>query len=276
MIGVFDSGVGGLSTLKHLLRILPEYDYLYLADSLRAPYGGKSEESIYKYTKESVDYLFKNGAKVVLLACNTASFVALRRLQKEYKDDKKILGVAIPTAEKALSSSRYGVIGVVGTRQTISLNGFEKVLKEKIDDFYRPNEKKARLVPLVFSKACPLLVPLIEEGWEKKPETKMILKKYLLSLKSSHVDTLVLGCTHYPLISSLFQKIMGKNCTLIDSGLVQAESFQDYLSRHEDLEKILSKNKKRVFLTTDSSDHFIFQAKKFLGFSIKASSVSFP
>ncbi len=270
MIGIFDSGAGGLSTLRRLLEIAPEYDYCYFADSLRAPYGGKSEAQIFKYTKESVDALFELGTKIVIMACNTASFTSLRKIQAIYGAEKKVLGVPIPTAEAALKASRYGVIGVVGTKSTIASKGFETTLQKKEAEFYHPTEKKARTSIQIFPKACPLLVPLIEEGWEKKPETKMILKKYLLPLKSCHIDTLILGCTHYPLISPLFQKIMGKNCTLIDSGKVQAEELVKYLSRHPEVETTLLKNKKRLFYTTDDPQHFEVQAQKFLGQNIRA------
>lgn len=274
MIGIFDSGVGGLSSLKKLLEICPEYDYIYFADSLRAPYGGKSPELIYKYTKESVEALFEKGAKIVILACNTASIIALRRLQSEYGETKKVLGVVIPTAEQALSSSRYGVIGVTGTKTTISLHAFQQELERFAPEFYTPKEKKSRKTIQVFEQACPLLVPLIEEDWEKKPETKMILKKYLLPLKSCHVDTLILGCTHYPLIKKQFQKIMGKNCTIIDSGEAQAHALKKYFLNHPEIEQQLSKEKKRIFLTTDNPEHFNKKAKKFLGITIKAEQYS--
>lgn len=271
MIGIFDSGIGGLSMMRRLLEICPEYDYCYFADSLRAPYGGKSEDQIFKYTKESVDALFTMGATLVVLACNTASLVSLKKLQAIYPE-KKILGVVIPTAEEALKKSRYGNIGIVGTKYTIASKGFDDALYEREKKWYLPKEKKAKASIQIFSQACPLLVPLIEEGWEKKPETKMILKKYLLKLKSCHVDTLILGCTHYPLIAPQFQRIMGKNCTLIDSGKVQAESLKDYFFRHPEIETLLPKNKKRQFFTTDNPEHFSVQAKKFLRITINAQS----
>lgn len=270
MIGVFDSGVGGFSALKKLMELCPKYDYIYLADGMRSPYGGKNPSVVLEYTKKGVDFLFQQGATLVILACNTASVVALREIQAMYGNDKKVLGVVIPTAEAALKSSRYGTIGVVGTHNTITSNAFETELKRLEPTYYNPKDIKAKKNIQVFSQSCPLLVPLIEENWEQKPETTMILKKYLRYLKSCNIDTLILGCTHYPLIKEKFQRIMGKNCTMIDSGSEQAKSLQEYLLRHPEIEANIGKNQTRTFYTTDRPDVFVLKAKKFLGMPIKA------
>lgn len=265
MIGIFDSGFGGLTTLKELIALMPEYDTMYLGDSARAPYGNRSKEVVTEYTEEGVEFLFSQGAKIVLIACNTASTDALRFLQKKYGGEKKVLGVLVPAVEEALEKTRYGRIGIVGTRGTILAGNFEKEILNRAPLLYRPTEKKALPTPKVFSTPCPLLVPLIEEGWAQKPETKMIVKKYLIPLKSCHIDTLILGCTHYPLIEKIFAKKMGKNCTVINSGKAQAQKFQEYLSHHPEIEKTLSKNKDRLYFTTDSPDRFQEMGSRFLG-----------
>ncbi len=280
MIGVFDSGLGGLTTLKELQKILPEYEYCYLGDSANAPYGKRTAEQVTALTEKGVDFLFQKGAKIVLLACNTASSDALRFLQKKYKDtDKKVLGVLIPAVEKALENSRYGNIGVVATAQTIETGNFEKEVLKNYPQFFTPfrtnkkdcNNTKFQKIPKVFSVAAPLLVPLIEEGWAKKPETKSILKKYILSLKSCNVDTLILGCTHYPLLQKSFARLMGKNCKIINSGQAQAEKFVEYLQNHPEIQKILENSsgeisgKKIQFFTTDCPEKFQKLGQEFLG-----------
>lgn len=265
MIGVFDSGFGGLTTLKELLHYMPNHDYLYLGDSARAPYGNRSVESVIQCTEQGVEFLFKKGASVVLIACNTASSDALKYLQEKYGSEKKVLGVLIPTIETALENTRYGRIGLVATRGTVLAGNFEKELEKKWNDFYRPTEKKAQKKPSLSSQACPLLVPLIEEGWIKKPETKMILKKYVLPLKTHNIDTLILGCTHYPLLEKAFAKKMGKNCVLINSGKAQAEKFISYLRNHPEISTVLSQNKHIRFFTTDCPHRFQKLGQKFLG-----------
>lgn len=276
MIGVFDSGLGGLTTLKELQKICPEYQYLYLGDNANAPYGKRSKERIISLTEKGVEFLFQQGAKIVLLACNTASTDALPFLQKKYNTtEKKILGVVIPTIETALEKSRYGNIGVVGTTHTILSKKFEKEAEKLAKHLFRPEQKDTKnslfqKVPKIFSASCPLLVPLIEEGWDRKPETKMILKKYIRQLKSCHVDTLILGCTHYPLLEKSFQRIMGKNCIIINSGKAQAEKCKTYLEKHQDISKKIEKNtpfekNSSQFFTTDCPEKFRSLGQKFLG-----------
>ncbi len=261
MIAVFDSGYGGLTVLKPIIEKLPQYDYLYLGDNARAPYGNHSKENILNFSRQAVDYLFDQGAKLILFACNTASARALRPIQQSYlKGDKeterKILGVLIPVAEQAVEISKNNRIGVVGTKATMNSQAYNQELK-KIDQKVK-----------VYSKACPLLVPFIEEDWHKKPEAKSILKKYLLPLKSSNIDTLILGCTHYPLMINDFKKVMGKNVKVLDSGTIVAEKLQDYLNRHPEIEQKLSRGKKRSFLTTDDPQIFKKFVEKHFGMKI--------
>lgn len=249
MIGVFDSGYGGLTVLKSLLEKLPEYDYIYLGDNARTPYGTRSAETVLRYSKQAIDFLFDQGAVLIIIACNTVSALALRSIQQEYlRDknvkDKKILGVIRPLVECAADVTLNKKISVVGTRGTVQSGSYEEELKH-ID----PEIK-------VYSKACPLLVPLIEENWHNKPEAKSILKKYLHQLKTVHADTMILGCTHYPLMYKQFKSIMGKKVNVLDSGNIVAESLKEYLKRHPEIETLLSRHKIRKYLTTDCPDRF--------------------
>lgn len=271
MIGIFDSGFGGLTILKGFLNKLPEYDYIYLGDNARAPYGSKSQDAIYGYTRQAVDFLFKNGCRLVIVACNTASAKALRKIQQEWlvKNNPvgRVLGVVIPVVEEAVEiegeiyESRLqfqrGRVGVIGTKATIESEVYEVEIKKLKKDIE------------IYSHACPLLVPLIEEGWIKKKETKMILKKYLRPLKEKRIDTLILGCTHYPFLINDIKRIMGKNCKVLNSPKIVAEKLNDYLSRHPEIESKLSKNKKRIYYTTDDPQKFKQFSKKFLGENIK-------
>jgi len=262
MIGVFDSGYGGLTVLKPLLEILPEYDYLYLGDNARAPYGIRSPETIREYSEQAAEYLFSKGCTLILIACNTASSEALRNLQQKYlRDknvkDKKILGVIRPLAEAAVKATKNNRIGVVGTKGTVASKAYENEIKNLNNSIS------------VNSKACPLLVPLIEEHWQNKPESRMILKKYLNSLKSTNVDVLILGCTHYPLMYKYFKKYMGKRVNVLDSGRIVAQSLKDYLVRHPEIEKLLTKKGTREYCTTDSPEKFMEFANTELSLNIK-------
>ncbi len=261
MIGVFDSGFGGLTVLKPIMDLLPEYDYVYLGDNARAPYGNHSEKTIREYTEQAINHLFGQGVKLIIIACNTASTNALSWLQKEYLDgenetERKILGVTIPTAEYVVKVSKTKRIGLVGTKATINSKKYEAEVAKLSKDIK------------LYSKACPLLVPLIEENWHHRPEAISILKKYLRPLKHSNIDTLILGCTHYPLMYKYFEKHMGKNVTIVQSGVITANSLKDYLIRHPEIESKITKNKKRKFQTTDcpvSMKNFI---EKYFGIMI--------
>ena len=261
MIGIFDSGFGGLTILKEFIFegdnrdcCLQKYDYMYLGDNARAPYGNKSQSVIYDYTKEAIDFLFKQGCELIIVACNTVSAKALRKIQREWlvKNNSagKVLGVVIPVAEEAVN---YGRIGVIGTKATIE----SRVYETEINKLKKGIE--------IYSYACPLLVPLIEEGWIKKTETKMILKKYLRPLKEKRIDTLILGCTHYPFLIDDIKQIMGKNCQVLDSPKIVADKLKDYLSHHPKIESKLSKNKKRVYCTTDDPQKFKRFSEEFFG-----------
>jgi glutamate racemase len=262
MIGIFDSGYGGLTVLKPLIKMLSEYDYIYLGDNARTPYGSRSPETVQRYSMQAVEYLFSRGAVLIIIACNSVTALALRHLQQKYlRDknikDKKILGVIRPVVEEAVKQTKVKRVSIVGTRGTIKSKSYENEIKN-LD----PNIK-------VFSKSCPLLVPLIEEDWHNKPEATMILKKYLRTLKSVNSDVLILGCTHYPLMYKKFKKIMGKRVNVLDSGQIVAKSLMRYLKNHPEIEKLLSKNGKREYLTTDSPERFKKFANKELKLNIK-------
>jgi len=261
MIGVFDSGFGGLTVLKEFLKVLPDYNYIYLGDNARAPYGNKSDEVIYHYTGQAVDFLFKAGCELIIIACHTASAKALRRIQQEYLPEKypnkRVLGVVAPIVEEAIKLSRGHKLGVIGTTATISSGVYKKELEKLRNDLE------------IFQMACPLLVPLVEEGWTERIEAKMILKKYLRPLKVKQIDTLILGCTHYPLMIKDIKRIMGKNVKIINPATVAVEKLADYLKRHEEIEKKLVKSGKRVFYTTDDINKFRELGRKFLGKEIK-------
>lgn len=255
-IGVFDSGLGGLTVLKQLIKILPHYNYIYLGDNARLPYGEKSSATIYEYTREAMDFLFKKGCNLVLIACNTASAQALRKLQQEYLPknypNKKILGVIRPLAEEVVRL-KIKRVGVIGTKSTINSNTYQKEINQ-LDNSIKVEQQSA-----------PLLVPLIEEGWAKKPETKMILKKYLRPLKEKRVQALILGCTHYPFLLPTIKKMMGKKTITPNPGEVVAASLKDYLKRHPELNLKTTKKNKINYYTTDDQTLFKKLGEKFLG-----------
>ncbi|MDD4900962.1 MAG: glutamate racemase [Patescibacteria group bacterium] len=260
MIGVFDSGFGGLTVLKEFLRVLPSYDYTYLGDNARAPYGDKSDEAIYQYTRAAVDFLFKAGCELVIIACHTASAKALRRIQQEFllknHQGKRVLGVVVPMVEEAVQLSRGHRLGIIGTNATIDSGVYKKEVEKLRGDLE------------IFHQACPLLVPMVEAGWLDKPETKMILKKYLRPLKVKEIDTLILGCTHYPLLIKDISRIMGKNVKIVNPAEAAAEKLADYLKRHKEIEKKLMKNGKVIFYTTDNPAKFKELGQRFLGKNI--------
>ena len=252
MIGIFDSGVGGMTVARAVEQLLPEYPLLYLGDIARTPYGPKSPATIEEYSIENTRFLIKNGAKVIVIACNSASSVATRRLRKECK--VPIFEVITPAVEKAVEESVGGRIGVIGTRATIESGLYERLIKEK-----NHNAK-------IFSRACPLLVSLVEEGWLNKRETKMILRRYLSYFKDHQIDTLVLGCTHYPLLTNLIQHRIGKRVTLMDSSKTTAQYLQQNLITKSTLRPVVGHTPEQnryyvtdVTQTAERVAHIIFK-----------------
>ncbi|MFA5886202.1 MAG: glutamate racemase [Patescibacteria group bacterium] len=256
IIGVFDSGLGGLTIFKYFLKDLPNYNYIYLGDSARQPYGEKSAATIYEYTKEAVDFLFSAGCELVILACNTASSQALRRLQEEYLPtnypQRRILGVIRPLAESIVQDKSLKTIGVIGTKATINSHAYATEIN-KLDKTIK-----------IIETSTPLLVPLIEEGWDKKPETKMILKKYLHPLRTKQIKALILGCTHYPFLYKQIKQILGHGISLPQPGEILATSLKAYLSRHSELGITENHQPRLKYYTTDSPEQFKKLGEKFL------------
>ncbi|MBU0727324.1 glutamate racemase [Patescibacteria group bacterium] len=268
MIGFLDSGFGGLTVMKEYLKKYPEYDYIYLGDQANAPYGPHSTERINGLVLKNVEFLIEKGCKMIIIACNTASADALRVVQQKYKGKPTILGVLVPAVEETLQKTRFGNIGVIGTRGTIKSNAYAREL-EKYSVLYTPTEKRANEKIKVYQQACPLLVPLVEEGMIKDTVSRMMLKKYLRPLKHAHVDALILGCTHYPLLQKEIERIMGKNCTVISSAKAAADAIGDYFRNHPDVEKQLSRKGGRTYYTTDCPERFSNLGSKFLGQKIE-------
>lgn len=265
MIGIFDSGFGGLTIYKDIEKALPQYDYIYLGDNARAPYGNRSQEVIYEYARQAVDFLFSQGCDLIILACNTTSAEALPKLQKEYLPEKypnkNVLGVIRPLVEEASIVTKKKVVAVMGTRSTVESKSYIRELQNK--------DRKIK----VYQQACPLLVPLIEENWEKRPETKMILKKYIRPLKNYQPDTVILGCTHYGWLQKEIQNYFGKRTKVLDSGKIIAEKLTAYLQKHPQYAIQSDKSPKRIFYTTESKSRFESSARKYLGRNIEAKTV---
>lgn len=230
-IGIFDSGLGGLVMTRAFRAAMPDYDFLYLGDTLHVPYGPRSAEAIYDFTLQAVDYLFAQGCPLIIIACNTASASALRRLQQEYLPmhypDRRILGVIVPTIEAALAG-QHKRIGLIGTAFTINSHTYRDELK-KIDPVIE-----------IFGKATPLLVPLVENNGVRYAEP--VLRDYLEPLLEQGIDSLVLGCTHYPLFKPLLEKILPQGVDLISQDDLLPASLIDYLQRHPEIDRQLTKN----------------------------------
>lgn len=243
MIGIFDSGIGGLTVVKELRRVAPDASFIYLGDTARHPYGSKSQETIVRYALEDASFLVAKGARAIVVACNTVSAVAMDALRATYPGFP-LYDVITPVLDDALATTR-GKVGVIGTRATIG------------SQIYQTRLSAARKGLTVMAKACPLLVPLVEEGWLKDQETKRILKHYLYSMRISQIDTLILGCTHYKFLAPLIQRYMGRRVHLIDS----ASSVVRHLLSEIDIEH---RGDQRYFLT-DVSPHWIEVATQWLG-----------
>jgi glutamate racemase len=254
-IGVFDSGFGGLSIMKAIVKKMPEYNYIYLGDTARIPYGSRSQEVIYKFTEQAVDFLFKAGCQLIILACNTASSEALRKIQQDFLPKhypkRRVLGVIIPAVEAAVQLTKNNRIGLIGTEGTVNSGAFEREIKK-----LNPKIK-------IFQKACPLLVPIVEADEEKSLAADLILRKYLKPLINKKIDTLILGCTHYGVLENKIRKITGSKINLVTEGEVVAEKLDYYLERHPEVKGNIAKGSNPVFFTTDLTDKFKVLGSKF-------------
>lgn len=263
-IGVFDSGYGGLTVLRSLTAAFPEYDFVYYGDNARAPYGGRSFEVVYRYTLEAVKQLFDLGAPLVILACNTASAKALRTIQQRdlpgLAPANRVLGVIRPSVEYLGQASRGGHIGVVGTVGTVLSESYPLEIAKLYPDFK------------VVQEACPMWVPLIENQELASEGTEFFVRQNLTGLfsRAPETDTLILGCTHYPLLLPLIQRFVPAGVAIIDQGPVVANRLRDYLVRHPEMNERLSRGGQLAFYTSEDPLRFNASASFFLGRSVFA------
>ena len=250
-IGIFDSGIGGLTVVRQIHRVLPHEDIVYLGDTARVPYGTKSPGTVVRFACEDTQFLIQQNVKAVVVACNTVSAWALPALERKFS--LPIFGVITPGAQAALKRSRNRRIGVIGTTTTVRSQAYSRAI------LALDNSAK------VFARACPLLVPLVEEGWIKNKITQAILRAYLSPMLRRRIDTLVLGCTHYPLLKKVIRGVVGKEVALVDS----AESCSRFLSERLGGTKLLARTRRRAGViqpfVTDEVERFDEMAKRFLG-----------
>lgn len=257
-IGIFDSGYGGLTILREIRNRLPQYDYIYLGDNARAPYGTRSFDIVYRFTLEAVRYLFDQGCRLVILACNTASAKALRTIQQndlpKIDPKRRVLGVIRPTVEKIGEISANGNIGILGTPGTIKSQSYDMEI--------------AKLHPRfsTYSQACPMWVPLVENREANSPGADYFVKQDINRLfnQQPDIDTVILGCTHYPLLYDKIRKYTPSSAKVIAQGSIIADSLADYLNRHPEIESRCAKNSHCRYLTTESPDKFAELASVFL------------
>ncbi|MBN8782090.1 MAG: glutamate racemase [Sphingobacteriales bacterium SCN 48-20] len=263
-IGVFDSGYGGLTVLRELVNRLPGYDYLYLGDNARAPYGNRSFETVYEYTLQCVRWFFDQGCPLVILACNTASAKALRTIQQkdlpQLAPDRRVLGVIRPTTELIGKFSHTGSVGILATNGTVASGSYPV----EINRFF-PDLK-------VYQEACPMWVPLVENGEYKSAGADFFIRKNLDNLfsKGSDIDTVLLACTHYPLLREKIQAALPEGIQLLSQGQIVAESLADYLQRHPEIEERCRRGNDREFYTTDSPEDFDNHATAFFGEAVRS------
>lgn len=249
-IGIFDSGIGGLTVVKSLDTSLVGENIVYFGDTARVPYGSKSNSTVIEYSKQDAKFLINKNVKLIVVACNTASSVALETLRNEF--EIPVIGMIEPGAKAALSSTKNNKIGVIGTYATIANRAYSNEL--------------LKLSPTVevFEKACPLFVPLAEEGWTDHKATKLIAEEYLKELRSKNIDTLILGCTHYPILRDVIQEVIGENVVLIDSGAAASVDVENYLSGRG-LRNKSSQLGDHEYYVSDIPQKFKQIAERFLG-----------
>ncbi|HEX7905779.1 MAG TPA: glutamate racemase [Chitinophagaceae bacterium] len=258
-IGVFDSGYGGLTVLKEIINKLPQYDYLYLGDNARAPYGNRSFDTVYQYTLQCVEWFFEQGCSLVILACNTASAKALRTIQQndlpKIAPDKRVLGVIRPTTEIIGNFSETKNVGILATNGTVASGSYPVEINKFFPDLR------------VYQEACPMWVPLVENNEYEGHGADFFIKKHLHNIfeKGKIIDVLLLACTHYPLLKKKIEEYVPIGVKLISQGEIVAKSLVDYLQRHPEIEILCSKNRQREFYTTDSTEDFDSHATTFFG-----------
>jgi len=267
-IGVFDSGYGGLTILKSIMEKLPQYDYIYLGDNARTPYGSRSFDVVYEYTLQAVLKLFAMGCQLVILACNTASAKALRTIQQhdlpQFDPLRRVLGVIRPSVEKVPLYTKSGHVGVLGTSGTVLSKSYLLEIAKISNDSI-----------VVTQEACPMWVPLVENDETCNPAADYFVRKNIVNLFSQdpEIDAVILGCTHYPLLLPAIKKFLPDNVRLLEQGPIVADSLADYLNRHPEINEKCSKKGSMRFLTTESVQNFEPRAGMFLGRPLKAEKV---
>lgn len=267
-IGVFDSGYGGLTILSEIRRQLPQYDYIYLGDNARAPYGTRSFDVINDFTRQAVEYLFAQGCPLVILACNTASAKALREIQQHYlpyssDPTRRVLGVIRPTVERAIDMTRTKHVGVLATPGTVASQSYTAELHKLAPEL------------IVYEEACPMFVPLVEYGESDGSGADYFVAKYTQALlsHSESIDTVILGCTHYPLLRPKIAQAIPAHIQLVSQGELVAHSLEDYLVRHPEMQVRLSQGGQTAFLTTEQPEKFEDLATLFIGSKVSAQRV---
>ncbi len=253
-IGVFDSGFGGLTVMKAIRHALPHENIIYFGDTARVPYGSKSPETIFRYTVENSDFLIEQGIKVLVIACHTACSIALNEIQQMF--DIPIIGVLAPGVEEVVKHTKTGQIAILGTRATISSGVYQEEITKQI-----PHAD-------IMAISCPLFVPLVEEGYVEHPVTETIIQEYLRPLRHKTIDTLLLACTHYPLLKNLIQKELGENVILIDPATSCADNIKELLVQ-KDLENPQKQSPNYQFYVTDDPEKFRLLGKNFLSYPIE-------
>lgn len=267
-IGVFDSGFGGLTVLKELTERLPEYDYIYLGDNARAPYGSKSFDTVYEYTLQAVKWFFEQGCPLVILACNTASAKALRSIQQNdlqgIDPDKRVLGVIRPTAEVIGEFTKTKHIGLFGTQGTVTSNSYELEIKKTFPELQLTQE------------ACPKWVDLVENNTFQQPASRCLIEDHTRALleKDPKIDTILLACTHYPLMEKEIYSCLPENILLVSQGQIVAQSLEEYLIRKPEMANRLTRNSDRKFYTTGPAEDFDHKATFFYGEPVKSEQIS--
>lgn len=267
-IGVFDSGYGGLTILREFQRVLPAYDYIYLGDNARAPYGSRSFDIVYRFTLEAVNELFARGCPLVILACNTASAKALRTIQQNdlplIDPTRRVLGVIRPTVESLPEHTRNGHVGLVGTRGTVDSRSYDIEIEKLYPDFH------------FSSHSCPMWVHLVENGEADKPGADYFVRQEIeaLSRLDPDIDAIILGCTHYPLLINKIKRYVPPKVALITQGEIVAASLADYLCRHPEMERRLTRGGTTDYLTTEDATKFSSMASIFLDTDIKAEQIT--
>jgi glutamate racemase len=258
-IGLFDSGYGGLTVMKDILQQLPRYDYIYLGDNARAPYGTRSFDTVYRYTLQCVQWFFNQGCPLVILACNTASAKALRTIQQKdlahLNPHNRVLGVIRPTTEIVGQYTQSKKVGILATNGTVQSDSYPIEINKFYPDI------------TVYQEACPMWVPIVENNEYQQPGADYFVEKHIrhIMAQDKGIDTLLLACTHYPLLKDKIMKYLPEGVTLLSQGEIVANSLADYLARHPAIESRCSKNGQRVFYTTDSTEDFDNHATTFFG-----------